>query len=132
MEGAVHIISNFFKKGLEALISGRISKVASKDLFEGLEGEKGGNRTEMTLWPGISSVVGTPFSVTGAGGASDMVRGTILDAGDEQGFEPVFVEQLDGLRREGRPAVRTLNTATHRRWRQSKNHHGRRDGTSNA
>ena len=102
----VHISSGSIKKGFEALVSGRICKVASKDLKERLEGEKSGIRTEMTLWPGVSSVmgwVGTPFSVEGAGGASDMVRGTILDAQDERRFEPVFVEQLDGLRREGRP-----------------------------
>jgi hypothetical protein len=62
-----------------------------------------GIKAEMTLWPGISSVTdweATPFSAAEAGGASDMVRGTILDALDEQIFEPVFVEQLDGLRRE--------------------------------
>lgn len=82
---------------------------------------EGGIKAEMTLWPGTSSVSacwvggGTPFSVAGTGGASDMVRGTILDALDEQKFEPVFVEQLDGLRREGWIAVRTLNTAWQKR-----------------
>jgi hypothetical protein len=81
----------------------------------------------MTLWPGISSVTacwGAPFAVTGAAGASDMVRRTILDALDEQIFEPVFVDQLDGLRREGGKAVRTLNSGRRDARRQSNNHHG--------
>ena len=78
-ERYIHARSGSVKKGTEALVGGRVRKVASKDLEDESDGASGGSG-EKTLWPGTSSVTacggGTPFSMTGAAGASDMVRGT--------------------------------------------------------
>lgn len=80
----VHFALDRRKERLQPFIRGGVRKVASEDLWRtlGMSGachvREGKGRT---LKPGVSSTTascaagGTPFSVTGAAGASDILRG---------------------------------------------------------
>lgn len=76
----VHVVLNRRKERLQPFIRGRVRKIASKNLprkrgVSALVPRQ--DQHDHTLKPGVSSIFscaagGTPFSVTGAAGASDI------------------------------------------------------------
>jgi hypothetical protein len=74
---SIHVALNGLKKRLQPFVRSGIRKISDEDLHEGKdEGGSAGKRGELvTLKEGASSVCaagGTPCSVTGAAGASDI------------------------------------------------------------
>ena len=109
----VHFALDRRKERLQPFIRGGVRKVASEDLWRTLSMSGACHVRDgkgRTLKPGVSSTTascaagGTPFSVTGAAGASDILRG--VDGGGLVGFredelvEPVSSCQTWGLRRK--------------------------------